>query len=35
LSAGHVWDDRMEDGVRRLGRLARAQLARQVALVNR
>jgi DNA-binding transcriptional MocR family regulator len=28
LSAGHAWNDRMEDGVRRLGRLARALLAR-------
>lgn len=28
LSAGHAWDDRLEDGIRRLGRLARAQLAR-------
>lgn len=34
LSAGHAWDDRMEDGVRRLGQLARALLARQAALVN-
>ena len=28
LSAGHAWNDRIEDGVRRLGRLARALLAR-------
>ena len=28
LSAGHVWSERVEDGVRRLGRLAKAQLAR-------
>ncbi len=28
LSAGHAWDRRVEDGVRRLGRLAQAQLAR-------
>ncbi|ABB08075.1 PLP-dependent aminotransferase family protein [Burkholderia lata] len=28
LSAGHVWNERIEDGVRCLGRLARAQLAR-------
>ena len=28
LSAGHTWDDRIEGGVRRLGRLARALLAR-------
>ncbi|WP_321963523.1 PLP-dependent aminotransferase family protein [Paraburkholderia sp. J7] len=34
LSAGHDWDERMEDGVRRLGRLACAQLARQSALAN-
>ncbi|QBQ97598.1 PLP-dependent aminotransferase family protein [Paraburkholderia pallida] len=27
LSAAHVWDDRIEDGVRRLGRLAQALLA--------
>lgn len=27
LSAGHVWDERIEDGVRRLGRLACALLA--------
>lgn len=28
LSAGHAWNDRIEAGVRRLGRMARAQLAR-------
>jgi DNA-binding transcriptional MocR family regulator len=28
LSAGHVWSDRIEDGVHRVGRLAQAQLAR-------
>lgn len=28
LSAGHSWNDRMEDGIRRLGRLARSLLAR-------
>ncbi|WP_322086591.1 hypothetical protein [Burkholderia sp. BCC1999] len=28
LSAGHVWNERIEDGVRRLGQLAHAQLAR-------
>jgi DNA-binding transcriptional MocR family regulator len=28
LSAGHVWNEHIEDGVRCLGRLARAQLAR-------
>ncbi|CAB3773620.1 PLP-dependent aminotransferase family protein [Paraburkholderia humisilvae] len=28
LSAGHVWNERIEDGVRRLGRLAKALLAR-------
>lgn len=28
LSAGHVWSDRIEDGVHRLARLAQAQLAR-------
>ncbi len=28
LSAGHAWNDRLEDGIRRLGKLARAQLAR-------
>jgi DNA-binding transcriptional MocR family regulator len=28
LSAGHVWNERVEDGVRRLGQLAQAQLAR-------
>jgi DNA-binding transcriptional MocR family regulator len=28
LSAGHAWNDRLEDGVRRLGRLARKHLAR-------
>ncbi|AUT71415.1 PLP-dependent aminotransferase family protein [Paraburkholderia hospita] len=28
LSAGHLWSERVEDGVRRLGRLAKAQLAR-------
>jgi DNA-binding transcriptional MocR family regulator len=28
LSAGHAWNDRIEDGVRRLGRLARALLVR-------
>jgi DNA-binding transcriptional MocR family regulator len=27
LSAGHVWSDRIEQGVRRLGELARAQLS--------
>jgi len=27
LSAGHAWDDRIEDGVHRLGRLARTLLA--------
>ncbi|WP_394484642.1 PLP-dependent aminotransferase family protein [Variovorax sp. VaC1] len=27
LSAGHAWNDRIEAGVRRLGRMARAQLA--------
>jgi DNA-binding transcriptional MocR family regulator len=29
LSAGHVWNDRVEQGVRRLGRLAKTLLARQ------
>ncbi|MEJ8797076.1 hypothetical protein WKR88_12370 [Trinickia caryophylli] len=28
LNAGHGWNDRVEDGVRRLGRLAKARLAR-------
>ena len=28
LSAGHAWNDRLEDGIRRLGKLVRAQLAR-------
>jgi DNA-binding transcriptional MocR family regulator len=28
LSAGHVWDDRIEDGVSRLGQLAKTLLAR-------
>jgi DNA-binding transcriptional MocR family regulator len=28
LSAGHVWSERVEDGVRRLGQLAQAQLSR-------
>jgi DNA-binding transcriptional MocR family regulator len=32
LSAGHVWNDRIEHGVRRLGGLARALLAREVTL---
>jgi len=27
LSAGHAWDERMDAGVRRLGRMARAQLS--------